>query len=113
MVALARVKSPPNRFERKYHEHLAKHGWHCHPDYRPGHLEQPVAPIFGLTVLTLVLWLILFILCWPLALMALLLYPLIWLLLLPFRLLGMAVEGVFELLRALILLPARIVRGTR
>jgi hypothetical protein len=56
----------------------------------------------------LLLWLILFVLCWPLALLALLLYPLLWLLLLPFRLLGIAVTGVFELLRAIITLPARL-----
>ena len=55
-----------------------------------------------------VLWLILFVLCWPLALLALLLYPLVWLLTLPFRLVGIAVEGVFALLRAIILLPARL-----
>jgi hypothetical protein len=54
------------------------------------------------------LWLLLFILCWPLALLALLLWPLVWLLALPFRLVGIAVEGVFALLRALILLPARL-----
>jgi hypothetical protein len=54
------------------------------------------------------LWLILLVVCWPLAILALLLYPLIWLLLLPFRLLGFAVEGAFGLLRALFLLPARI-----
>ncbi|MFZ6656802.1 hypothetical protein [Undibacterium sp. TJN19] len=59
-------------------------------------------------MLTLMIWLLLFILCWPLALMALVLYPIIWLLLLPFRLLGIAVEGVFELLRAIFLLPARV-----
>jgi hypothetical protein len=59
------------------------------------------------------LWMVLLVLCWPLALMALLLYPLLWLLLLPFRLLGIAVEGVFELLRAVIMLPARILRGSR
>ena len=57
------------------------------------------------------LWLILLVLCWPLALLGLVLYPLVWLLLLPFRLVGIAVEGVFELLRALILLPARLLRG--
>ena len=57
------------------------------------------------------LWLILLVLCWPLALLALVLYPLVWLLLLPFRLLGIAVEGVFELLRAIILLPSRLLRG--
>lgn len=62
-------------------------------------------------MLTFVLWLLLFILCWPLALLAVLLYPVIWLLLLPFRLLGIAVEGIFELLRALITLPARLLRG--
>jgi hypothetical protein len=60
---------------------------------------------------TAILWLILFVLCWPLALLALLLWPLIWLLSLPFRLLGIAVEGVFGLLRALILLPAKILTG--
>lgn len=57
------------------------------------------------------LWLLLLVLCWPLALLALVLYPLVWLLLLPFRLLGIAVEGVLELVRALILLPARLLRG--
>jgi hypothetical protein len=57
------------------------------------------------------LWCILLILCWPLALFALVLYPFIWLLLLPFRIIGIAVEGAFELLRALILLPARLLRG--
>lgn len=62
-------------------------------------------------MLTFVLWLLLFVLCWPLALLALLLYPVIWLLLLPFRLLGIAVEGIFELLRAVITLPARLLRG--
>ncbi len=62
-------------------------------------------------VLTFLLWLLLLVLCWPLALIALLLYPLVWLLLLPFRLLGFAVEGVFELLRAIVLLPARVLRG--
>jgi len=59
------------------------------------------------------LWLILLIVCWPLALLALVLYPIVWLLLLPFRLLGIAVEGVLELVRAVILLPARILRGPR
>ncbi len=60
-----------------------------------------------------VLWLLLLIVCWPLALAALVLYPLVWLLLLPFRLLGVAVEGVFELLRAILLLPARVLGGGR
>ena len=61
----------------------------------------------------LVLWLILFFLCWPIALLALVLYPIGWLLLLPFRLAGLAIEGVFEFLRALILLPARALGGRR
>jgi hypothetical protein len=62
-------------------------------------------------MLTFILWLLLLVFCWPLALLALLLYPIVWLLLLPFRLIGFAVEGVFELLRAVILLPARILGG--
>jgi hypothetical protein len=57
------------------------------------------------------LWCMLLVLCWPLALLALVLYPLVWLLLLPFRLVGIAVGGVFELLAAIITLPARILRG--
>ena len=57
------------------------------------------------------LWCILLILCWPLALLALVLYPLVWLLLLPFRLVGIAVGGAFELLRAVITLPARVLGG--
>ena len=60
-----------------------------------------------------ILWCILLILCWPLALLALVLYPLIWLLLLPFRIVGIAVGGVFELLRAILFLPARVLRGPR
>jgi len=57
------------------------------------------------------LWLILLILCWPLALLALVLYPVVWLLLLPFRLLGIAVDGVFAFLKAVLLLPARVLGG--
>lgn len=59
------------------------------------------------------LWLLLLVVCWPLALAALVLYPLIWLLLLPFRLVGITLEAIFELLRALILLPARVLSGRR
>jgi len=58
------------------------------------------------------LWCILFVVCWPLALLALILYPIVWLLLLPFRLVGIAVEGVFELLKAILFLPARLL-GSR
>jgi hypothetical protein len=57
------------------------------------------------------LWCLLLVLCWPLALLALVLYPLVWLLLLPFRLLGIAVEGVLAFVKAVILLPARILGG--
>jgi hypothetical protein len=60
------------------------------------------------TLLGLVLWCLLFVLCWPVALAALVLWPLVWLLTLPFRLVGIAVEGVFAFLRALLLLPARL-----
>ncbi len=64
-------------------------------------------------MVTFLLWLLLFLVCWPLALLALILYPLIWLLLLPFRLLGIAVESVFELLRAVLMLPARLLGGPK
>ena len=57
---------------------------------------------------TFLLWCFLFVMCWPLALLALVLYPIVWLLLLPFRLVGIAVHGVLELVRALIMLPARL-----
>jgi len=59
------------------------------------------------------LWCILLVLCWPLALLALVLYPVIWLLLIPFRIVGIAVSGVLELLRAIIMLPARVLGGPR
>jgi hypothetical protein len=60
---------------------------------------------------TFLLWIILFVVCWPLALLALLLYPLVWLLLLPFRILGLAVDGLLGFLRAVFLLPARLLGG--
>ena len=59
----------------------------------------------------ILLWLLLLVVCWPVALLALVLYPLVWLLLLPFRILGMAVEGILEFLRALFTLPARLLGG--
>lgn len=58
-----------------------------------------------------ILWVLLLVICWPLAVLVLLLYPLIWLLLLPFRLLGIAVHGVLGLIKALFLLPSRVLRG--
>lgn len=62
-------------------------------------------------MMTFLLWLLLLVFCWPLALLALILWPIVWLLLLPFRLLGLAVDGVFDLLRAILAMPARILRG--
>ena len=61
---------------------------------------------------TFFLWLILLVLCWPLALLALVIYPLVWLLLLPFRLIGIAVGGVLALLKAVIFLPATLLKRT-
>jgi hypothetical protein len=57
------------------------------------------------------LWCVLLIMCWPLALLALVLYPFVWLMLLPFRIVGIAVGGVLELVKAIIFLPARVLRG--
>ena len=64
-------------------------------------------------MLTFLAWCILFLLAWPLALLALVLYPLVWLLLLPLRLVGIAVDAVFELLKAVLYLPARLLGGAR
>jgi hypothetical protein len=61
--------------------------------------------------MTLVVWLILLVLCWPLALLALVLWPLVWLLSLPFRLIGITFEAVFALLRAILFLPAKLLGG--
>ncbi|MFZ6873636.1 hypothetical protein ACO0LF_16380 [Undibacterium sp. Di27W] len=62
-------------------------------------------------MLGFLIWIILFVLCWPLAILALVLYPLVWLLLLPFRIFGIAVHGVFELLRAIFMLPANLLKS--
>jgi hypothetical protein len=62
-------------------------------------------------MLSFMVWLLVLFLCWPLALLALVLYPVFWLLLLPFRLIGIGVEAVFDLLRAIVMLPARILGG--
>jgi hypothetical protein len=59
------------------------------------------------------LWLLLLVVCWPLAILALILWPIVWLLSLPFRLLGIAVDGVFGVLRGIIMLPARVLGGAR
>jgi hypothetical protein len=62
-------------------------------------------------MLKFLLWLLLLVLCWPLAVLAALLWPLVWLVSLPFRLIGIAVESVFALLRATLMLPARMLGG--
>jgi hypothetical protein len=64
-------------------------------------------------MLKFLLWCILLVICWPLALVALVLYPIVWLLLLPFRIVGIAVSGVLDLLAAIFFLPVRVLRGPR
>jgi hypothetical protein len=64
-------------------------------------------------MMTFLIWLLLFVVCWPLALLALVAYPFVWLLLLPFRLIGITVSAAFELLRAILFLPARLLGGPR
>src|SRR5947209_2816780 len=72
---------------------------------------SPASRAYLLPMITFLLWCILLVLCWPLALLAAVLYPLIWLLLLPFRLVGIAVGGALELVKAIIFLPVRLLRG--
>ena len=64
-------------------------------------------------MIAFLLWCLLLVFCWPLALLALVLYPLVWLILLPFRIVGIAVNGVLELLKGIIFLPSRLLRGRR
>jgi hypothetical protein len=64
-------------------------------------------------MLTFILWCFLLFFCWPLAVLAVVLYPFVWLLLLPFRLAGFAVEGALDLVKSIIMLPARVLRGRR
>ena len=64
-------------------------------------------------MLKFLLWVLIFVICWPIAVLAVLLWPVVWLLTIPLRLIGVAVEGVFELLRAIIMLPARLLGGGR
>jgi hypothetical protein len=65
----------------------------------------------AISVIKFLLWLLLLVICWPIAILAIVLYPIVWLVLLPFRLLGIVVNGVFEFLRSIILLPSRLIRG--
>lgn len=75
----------------------------------PGCLQHAEGIFVLHGMVKLLLWLILLVVCWPLALLALVLYPIVWLVLLPFRLVGIVVDGVFELLRSILLLPARVI----
>jgi hypothetical protein len=61
-------------------------------------------------MLTFIAWILLFVLCWPLAILALVLYPVFWILTLPFRLLGIVLDGAFDLLKSVIMLPGRLLR---
>ena len=77
------------------------------------HVFQPAEKfslLYLYSMLTFIAWIILFVLCWPLAIAALVLYPIFWLISLPFRLLGIAVGGVFHFLKAIIMLPARLLQ---
>jgi hypothetical protein len=76
-------------------------------------MDENERAIGGMTMTKFLLWLILLVICWPVALLALILFPIVWLFLLPFRLLGIAVEGVFGLFKTLIMLPARVLGGAR
>lgn len=78
----------------------------------PGRLVRNLA-VEGGTVLGFLLWCLLFCLCWPLALLALILYPIVWLLLLPFRIVGIAVGGALALVKAILFLPVRLLGGPR
>lgn len=69
--------------------------------------------VWFIIMIAFLLWCLLLLVCWPLALLALVAYPLIWLLLLPFRIVGVAVDGVLELIKAIIFFPARLLRGRR
>ena len=81
---------------------------------RRSHALQPIEPPLVLhDMLKFLLWCLLLVFCWPLAILAILLYPLVWILLLPFRVVGIAVEGVLGLLRGVLMLPARVLSGPR
>ena len=91
---------------------------HLQLQFRTGRQELPlllcrISLQESFALLTFVLWCILFVLCWPVALLALLLYPIVWLLLVPFRIVGIAVDGVLKLLWAIVTLPVRLLRFPR
>jgi hypothetical protein len=77
-------------------------------------VPEPIsATLVFQNVTTFLLWCLLLVVCWPLALLALVLYPIVWLLLLPFRILGIAVDGVLGVIRGIVMLPVRLLRGPR
>jgi len=76
--------------------------------FTPNKYDNSALENLKLEIMKLLLWFILLVICWPIALALLFFYPVIWLILLPFRLLGLAVEGVFAFIRALFMLPARV-----
>jgi hypothetical protein len=76
-------------------------------------MERPAVKKCEVLMAAFLLWIILFVLCWPLALLALVLYPIVWLLTLPFRIVGIAVNGVLGLISAIFMLPVRVLRGPR
>lgn len=102
------------RCEHKFFAHTAsisKGLWKC---FRACLNKTPVSSVDssgGDSQVKIILWFILLVLCWPLALLLLFLYPLIWLLMLPFRLIGVTVNALFDLIKALFGLPARILRA--
>jgi hypothetical protein len=82
--------------------------------HRAAGTGEPAAGDFVLlSMVKFLLWCLLLVVCWPIALLALILYPLVWLLLIPFRLLGIAVEGVLGLFRGIVMLPSRLLAGPR
>ena len=96
----SRTPSPSNA---RPIDDLSMRGW-------PG-VNLPRTKIVSPDMVKFLLWCILLVLCWPLALVAVILYPLVWLVLLPFRLVGIAVDGVLAALRGIVMLPARLVGG--
>jgi hypothetical protein len=85
------------------------------PDHQraAGRGEPAAADFVWFSMVKFLVWCLLLVVCWPLALLALILYPLVWLLLIPFRLLGIAVEGVLALVRGIVMFPARLLAGPR
>jgi hypothetical protein len=95
------------RAEPEHREATAKH-------VDPVGGNEPICPVIVFpSVVKFLLWCVLLVLCWPLAVLALLVYPIVWVLLIPFRLIGIAVDGVLGLLRGIVMLPARLLRGPR